>query len=154
MAGGRPDHRGPAPRRSDAPKLIQLLRGDLDWIVMKALEKDRTRRYETANGLAMDIQRHLNNEAVLARPPGLYRFQKMVRRNKLAFAAAAIVVGTMLVSLVFTRWQFFDKSKAYRRAVLAEHEQSRLRAQAQAAQASEMEERKSAQAAGARWPKA
>jgi len=62
---------------TDAPKLINLLRGDLDWIVMKTLEKDRTRRYETANALAMDIQRHLNNEPVLASPPSnLYPFPK------------------------------------------------------------------------------
>ena len=67
----------------------QHMRGDLDWIVMKCLEKDRTRRYETANGLATDMQRHLNNEPVVARPPSrLYRLQKLVRRNKLAFAAA------------------------------------------------------------------
>ncbi len=64
-------------RQADAPKLINLLRGDLDWIVMKALEKDRTRRYETANGFASDIQRHLNSEPVSARPPSTaYRFQK------------------------------------------------------------------------------
>src|SRR5208282_3016896 len=64
-------------RGIDAPKLIGQLRGDLDWIVMKALEKDRARRYETANGLAMDLRRHLDGEAVLARPPSnLYRFQK------------------------------------------------------------------------------
>src|SRR5207249_5063499 len=69
-------------------ELVHTLRGDLDWIVMKCLEKDRTRRYETANGLATDIARHLNNEAVVARPPGrLYRFQKLVRRNMLAIAA-------------------------------------------------------------------
>ncbi len=62
---------------------------DLDWIVMKALEKDRTRRYETTTGFAQDIQRHLNHEAVTARPPSLlYKFQKAVRRNKPAFAAA------------------------------------------------------------------
>ena len=61
------------------------------------LEKDRTRRYETANGLAMDIQRHLNNEPVVARPPSnLYRFQKLVRRNKLAFAAGAVVLLVLL----------------------------------------------------------
>src|SRR5438874_5260375 len=77
-------------RHTDAPRLIHLVRGDLDWIVMKCLEKDRTRRYETANGLASDIQRHLNNEPVAARPPSTaYRFQKLVRRNKLAFAGAA-----------------------------------------------------------------
>src|SRR5206468_7608287 len=62
-------------RHTDAPRLIHLLRGDLDWIVMKALEKDRARRYETANGLANDIERHLNNEPVVARPPSAaYRF--------------------------------------------------------------------------------
>src|SRR5437667_6262878 len=61
---------------------------DLDWIVMKCLEKDRARRYETANGLADDIQRHLSNEPVVARPPSnLYRFQKFIRRNKAAFTA-------------------------------------------------------------------
>ena len=64
-----------------------MLRGDLDWIVMKCLEKDRARRYETANGLASDIQRHLNNEAILARPASAaYRFQKLARRNKLGKA--------------------------------------------------------------------
>ena len=79
-------------RQTDSPRLIHLVRGDLDWIVMKCLEKDRTRRYETANGLASDIERHINNEPVVARPPSqLYRFQKLVRRNKLAFAAASSV---------------------------------------------------------------
>src|SRR6266516_1554300 len=77
-------------RGLDAPKLVNVLRGDLDWIVMKCLEKDRGRRYETANGLVSDIQRHLGNEPVLACPPSkLYRFQKTLRRNKVAFAAAA-----------------------------------------------------------------
>ena len=56
-------------RRADPRSLLRELRGDLDWIVMKALEKDRNRRYETANGLAMDLRRHLDNEPVLARPP-------------------------------------------------------------------------------------
>ena len=70
-------------RGAEAPKLIHLLRGDLDWIVMKCLEKDRTRRYETANGLAADLKRHLNNEPVVARPPSTaYRLQKAWRRNK------------------------------------------------------------------------
>src|SRR5260370_7764673 len=56
-------------RHTEAPRLIHLVRGDLDWIVMKCLEKDRTRRYETANGLAADIHRHLNNKPVVASPP-------------------------------------------------------------------------------------
>src|SRR5258707_5191152 len=73
-------------RHTEAPRLIHLVRGDLDWIVMKCLEKDRARRYETANGLASDIQRHLTNEPVMARlPTNAYRFQKLFRRNKLAF---------------------------------------------------------------------
>ena len=56
---------------------ITLLKGDLDWIVMKCLEKDRSRRYDTANGLAADVNRHLNNEPVIARPPSAaYKFQK------------------------------------------------------------------------------
>src|SRR5215831_5126010 len=78
-----------AERRSvESSKLAKLLRGDLDWIVMKCLEKDRTRRYETANGLASDVRRYLTDEPVTACPPSaLYRLQKVVRRNKLAFTA-------------------------------------------------------------------
>ena len=88
-------------RQTDSAKLTSQLRGDLDWIVMKALEKDRTHRYETANGLALDIQRHLDSEPVLARPPSqLYRFRRMVRRNKLAFAAGAVVTLALLAALV------------------------------------------------------
>ena len=87
-------------RGLDAPKLANLLRGDLDWIVMKCLEKDRARRYETANGLAMDLQRHLGNEPVLARPPSwFYRLQKTVRRHKLGFAAAGAVAVALLAGL-------------------------------------------------------
>src|SRR5262252_9041668 len=79
-------------RHTDAPKLMHLLRGDLDWIVMRCLEKDRARRYETANSLATDIQRHLNYEPIVARPPSrLYQLQKSVQRNKLAFAAGILV---------------------------------------------------------------
>ncbi len=85
-------------RQTDAPKLVHSVRGDLDWIVMKCLEKDRTRRYETANELALDLQRHLQNEPVLARPPSkAYQFQKMVRRNKTAFTAA-VMIAVVLVA--------------------------------------------------------
>jgi len=88
-------------RHTEAPRLIHLVRGDLDWIVMKCLEKDRTRRYETANGLASDIQRHLNNEPVVARPPSaLYRIEKLVRRNRLAFTAAALVALALVLGIV------------------------------------------------------
>ena len=79
---------------------------DLDWIVMKCLEKDRTRRYETANGLAMDLLRHLRDEPVVARPPSTtYRVQKAFRRNKLAFTSAAVVVAALLTALGISAWQ-------------------------------------------------
>src|ERR1051326_3509236 len=121
-------------RQTDAPKLIHLICGDLDWIVMKTLEKDRTRRYETANGLAMEIQRHLNNEAVLARPPSnLYRFQKLVSRNKLVVGAAAAVVIALLLGFGLALYLFMRERAARERAVAAEHEQERLRKQAEMA---------------------
>jgi eukaryotic-like serine/threonine-protein kinase len=115
--------------------LIHALRGDLDWIVMKCLEKDRTRRYETANGLATDITRHLSNEPIVARPPSqLYRFEKLVRRNKLAFAAGAGIAMMLLLGTVVSTWQAI-------RATRAEREQTRLR------QLAEIKERKSEQVA-------
>src|SRR2546430_1921015 len=93
-------------RHTEAPRLIHLVRGDLDWIVMKCLEKDRTRRYETANGLASDIQRHLDNDPVMARPPtNAYRIQKLVRRNRLAFTAAALVALALVLGIVASTWQ-------------------------------------------------
>ncbi|MSU63797.1 MAG: serine/threonine protein kinase [Pedosphaera sp.] len=108
-------------RQSDAPKLINLLRGDLDWIVMKALEKDRARRYETANGFAADIQRHLNNEPVVARPPSAtYRFQKMIRRNRSVALTTAVVALTLILALGFSTAAFFRERKARMQAAAAE----------------------------------
>jgi serine/threonine protein kinase len=90
-------------RGMKAHRLITLLRGDLDWVVMKCLEKDRTRRYETANGVALDIQRYLNSEPIMARPPSrLYRFQKSIRRNKLGFVTAAAVLLALLLGIIAT----------------------------------------------------
>jgi hypothetical protein len=127
-------------RHEEAPKLISLLKGDLDWIVMKALEKDRTRRYETANGLAMDVGRYLNNEPVVARSPSrLYRFQKLVRRNKVVFAAGGIVAVTLIAGLGLSTWMFF-------REKVARHEQARLRVQAEQSEIREAELRHQAEA--------
>ena len=104
-------------RRSNAPKLIHQLRGDLDWIVMKALEKDRARRYETASGLATDIQHHLNDEPVVARPPSnFYKFQKLVRRNKLAFGAITGVSTALVLGLCVASWALVRERAARREA--------------------------------------
>jgi len=101
-------------RQSEPPRLIHIVRGDLDWIVMKCLEKDRTRRYETVNGLAADVNRHLGNEPVLARPPScLYEFQKSVRRHKFGFAAAAALVTVLAVGMLVS-------AREARRALQAE----------------------------------
>ncbi len=86
-------------RQSDPPKLVRIMRGDLDWIVMKTIEKDRSRRYETANGLAADIKRFLGNEPVVARPPSTgYKFRKFARRNKLPLTAAILIALTLIVA--------------------------------------------------------
>ena len=90
-----------ANRHMEPKKLSGLVRGELDWIVMKALEKDRNRRYETANGFAMDIQRYLADEPVLACPPSMgYRFGKFARRNKLSFFLAAATTLVLLLGLL------------------------------------------------------
>ncbi len=90
-------------RKTAAAQLVHRVRGDLDWIVMKALEKDRARRYETANGLAADIRRHLRNEPVAARPPSaVYQFQKLVRRHRLAFAAASAIALALAVGVAIS----------------------------------------------------
>jgi len=133
-------------RHAEPPKLITLLRGDLDWIVMKCLDKDRRRRYETSNGLAMDVQRYLNNEPVIARPPSrLYRFQKLVRRNKIVFASGAAVATALLIGLGTATWLFFMERAARREAVAAEELQYLLRQDAERARANEAELRRQAE---------
>ena len=112
-------------RHAEPPKLISELKGDLDCIVMKALEKDRNRRYETANGLAMDIRRYIDNEPVVARPPSrLYRLEKLVRRNKIIFAAVGAVAVTLLIGLGSSTWLFFREREA-------REQETRLRAEAE-----------------------
>ena len=92
---------------------IHQLRGDLDWIVMKCLEKDRTRRYETANGLAFDLKRHLDDEPVLARAPSTaYRFQKAFRRHKLSFTATAVVAAALVAGTVVSTWEAMEAGQA------------------------------------------
>ncbi|MES2466495.1 MAG: serine/threonine-protein kinase [Verrucomicrobiota bacterium] len=98
-------------------KLGRQLSGDLDWIVMKALEKDRSRRYETANGLATDLRRHLENLPVSARPPGTaYLLSRFVRRHKGGFAAAAAVSLALLGGIATTSWGLVREAAARRTA--------------------------------------
>jgi len=88
-------------RKSAPPKLLNLLRGDLDWIVMKALEKDRTRRYESASSFAQDIQRHLNHEPVAAAAPSaVYKFRKFARRNKVALVTVTAFASVLMASAI------------------------------------------------------
>ena len=109
-------------RQAEPLKLITLLRGDLDWIVIRTLEKDRARRYETANGLAMDVQRFLDNEPVMARPPSrIYRLQKLIRRNKVTFTAGVMVALALIGGLGVATWFWYQEREARKRAVTAEH---------------------------------
>lgn len=125
---------------------IARLRGDLDWIVMKCLEKDRTRRYETVNGLATDIERHLSNEPVAARPPSAgYRLLKFARRNKLSFAAASAFAGALVIGLSLAAWQYWEKSAAYRQVLEAQRQQLVLLKKTQNANLLEMQLRKQAE---------
>jgi eukaryotic-like serine/threonine-protein kinase len=114
-----------AQRREDPERLFRLVRGDLDWIVLKAMDKDRARRYETANGLAADLRRFLQDDPIVARPPTpLYRLQKLARRHQLVFAGTAAIVATLVAGLVATTWQ----------ARRAEHHLELARLQAYAAE--------------------
>jgi tetratricopeptide (TPR) repeat protein len=104
-------------RSTDAEKLSLLLRGDLDWIVMRCLEKNRARRYETPDALAADIARHLHDEPVIARPPSrAYRLERLIRRNRMEFAAAGAVVLALLAGFVISTWQAVRATRAERLA--------------------------------------
>jgi tetratricopeptide (TPR) repeat protein/serine/threonine protein kinase len=101
-----------ANRGLEPKKLSGQVRGDLDWIVMKCLEKDRNRRYETANGLAADVQRYLEDEPVLASPPSAaYRLRKFARRNKTALRTTATVLLVLLVATSGFGWALWDRAE-------------------------------------------
>jgi len=112
-------------RQVRAPRLAGRLRGDLDWIVMKALEKDRTHRYETADALATDVRHYLDHEPILARPPTRwYLLRKLVRRNRILFASTAAVSAALIIGTV-TSTCLYIKERA------AEREQTALRREAE-----------------------
>ncbi|MEZ6093394.1 MAG: tetratricopeptide repeat protein [Pirellulaceae bacterium] len=104
-------------RHTDPKKLLSNLRGELDWIVLKCLEKSRERRYETANGLAREIQRYLDDEPVEARPPSVtYRIGKLIRRNKVPVIAASLVAAALIAGIIGTTYGLFE---AQRQTVIA-----------------------------------
>jgi len=114
-----------ANRGLEPAKLTKLVRGELDWIVMKALEKDRNRRYETANGFAMDVQRYLADEAVLACPPSrAYRLRKYARKHKKVLATAAVFVALLVaaagISIALASWALRERNRAEERKREAE----------------------------------
>jgi WD40 repeat protein/serine/threonine protein kinase len=95
-----------AARKTDPAKLSRLVRGELDWVVMKCLEKQRTRRYDSAGGLARDVERYLKDEPIEARPPSArYRFEKFARRNKVVLVTAALVAVALVLGTVVSAWQ-------------------------------------------------
>jgi eukaryotic-like serine/threonine-protein kinase len=133
-------------RRVDPNRFAQLLYGDLDWIVMRALEKDRTRRYATASGLARDIERHQRDEPVEARPPSAgYRFQKFARRNRGAIATAAAVSVALVIGTLLSVWQAVRATRAEGLAEARLTAEIVARSEAEAARAAETDQRKIAE---------
>ena len=117
-------------RAADVRRLNLMLRGDLDWIVMKCLEKDRTRRYETASGLAADIDRHLSDLPVSAGAPGAaYRVRKFVRRNRTGVIGASIAAATLLLGMIGTSiglvWALGERGRANQQTEIARLELNR-----------------------------
>jgi eukaryotic-like serine/threonine-protein kinase len=109
-----------ASRQMEPARLTKLVRGELDWIVMKALEKDRNRRYETANGFAMDVQRYLAGEPVLAAPPSrTYQLRKLLRRHRPQVVAAGLVILALLAGFVGTAFGLVRADQRRRDAEVA-----------------------------------
>jgi serine/threonine protein kinase/tetratricopeptide (TPR) repeat protein len=128
-----------AQRSLEPAQLSRAVRGDLDWIVMKSLEKERSRRYETANGLARDIERYLHDDPVEARPPSAgYRFSKFARRNKAVLLTVGLVAAALVVGTMVSTWQAIRATRAENLA------DARLATETEA-RAAEAEQRKAAE---------
>jgi serine/threonine protein kinase/WD40 repeat protein len=120
-----------AARKTDPAKLSRLVRGELDWMVMRCLEKDRTRRYDTASGLARDVERYLRDEPVEARPPSSgYRLRKFVRRNRGPVAAAFTIAALVMLGAVASTWQAVRAMRAEHDAVVQRNEATEQRNEA------------------------
>src|SRR5262249_49476324 len=143
-------------RQTEPRKLTALLRGELDWVVMKCLEKNRERRYETAAALAGDIRRYLADEAVEARPPSVtYRFSKFLRRNKGPVLAASIVLLVLIGGIIGTTFGMFQAfraraDEAKQRGLAQENEAKAIAAAKAEKKAKELEAEQRAKAEHAR----
>jgi eukaryotic-like serine/threonine-protein kinase len=144
-----------AQRKTEPARLARLVRGELDWIAMRALEKDRTRRYETANGLARDIERYLHDEPVEAGPPSAtYRLRKFARKHRAALVTAGAFAGLLFMAAAISTYLAIQATRAERqaladrnRAVTAENQAHRDRDAAIVAGQAEAQARRRAEAA-------
>ena len=137
-------------RRTTPLALLKQLHGDLDWIVMKAMEKDRARRYQTAAELVKDIERHLRCEPVSAGPPGVsYRLSKFVRRNRAAVLVGTVVCGALLAGLSLATVGYIQATRAGEALKLERDAANAARIDAERARAAERDQRREAEAAAA-----
>ncbi len=137
-----------ANRQTEPAKLGRFVRGELDWIVMKALSKERDRRYETANGFAKDIERFLNHEPVVAGPPSArYKLRKFVRRNRPQVIAASLVLLTLVGGVVGTTVGLFEAKRQERAALKAADEERQAKEREAAQRAIAVEQRTKAEKA-------
>jgi serine/threonine protein kinase/tetratricopeptide (TPR) repeat protein len=119
-------------RSAQPNELCKIVRGDLDWVVMKSLEKDRTRRYETVDGFALDIERHLKDEPVLAGPPRvIYRLRKFIRRHKTAVATCLLFATVIVAGLVVSTTMYFRAEALRVEAEKARQRETAARVQAE-----------------------
>ena len=140
-----------ASRQAEPAQLSRLVRGELDWIVMKALEKDRSRRYDTAAGLSRDVERYLRDEPVEAYPPSArYQLYKFMRKHRTGALTATAFATLLLTGLVVSTWQMVRATRAETDASTAANGEKRAKEDAQAAERNEAAQKKTAQEQSAR----
>ena len=141
-----------ANRNIEPARLTRLVQGELDWVALKALEKDRARRYETANALARDVQRYLADEVVEARPPSAgYRLRKFVRRHKIQVIAASLVLLALLAGIIGTTFGLFRAEQQRQIAQQRGDAEARAKLDAEAKRIEAEKQQRRAEA-GRSWP--
>src|SRR5262249_41957223 len=138
--------RGAGVGKTEPAKLSRLMRGELDWVVMRCLEKDRSRRYDSASNLARDVERYLKDEPVEARPPSAtYRLRKLFRRNKAAVLTTAVVAAALVLGTAVSTGQAIRATRAEAAARSAEEQATQDRDRALTAERKAVAEKASAQ---------